>query len=163
MTEKKFKNEISSEELAHLIGCFPSYVDGKFLSREGNLKLLYKQLFTFLAKNGGKLLINNASIKELAKEDNKHSLNFVDFYEGKAFKFASKIAGEFESSIDELINTAKNRPLQQMLAIVDSKADADLLEARTNNVLVIRQIGNGAYFVCSEKTADLLLADYSEL
>ena len=67
MTEA-FKNVISSEHLAHLIDCYPSYVDGKFLSREGNLKLLYKQLFPQLAKNGGKLLINNASKEKLLKE-----------------------------------------------------------------------------------------------
>lgn len=161
MTEK-FKNEISSEELAHLIGCFPSYVDGKFLSREGNMKLLYKQLFPLLAKNGGTLLINNASIKKLTKEANKHSLNFVDFYEGKAFKFTGKTAGEYESGVDEFINLAKKFPKSQHLVIVADKTDADKVDA-LENVFCIRSIGNGAYFACSEKTADLLLADYSEL
>lgn len=161
MTEKKFKNEISSEELAHLIQCYPSYVDGKFLSRERNLKLLCNQLFPLLAKNGGVLLINNASIKELAKEENKHSLNFVDFYEGKAFKFASKIAGKYESGVDEFISLAKKYPKTQHLVIVADKADADKVDA-LENAFCIRSIGN-AYFACSEKTAGLLLADYSEL
>lgn len=158
----KFKNEISSEQLAHLIGSFSSYVDGKFLSRKGNLKLLHKQLFPLLAKNGGTLLINNASIKKLIKEANKHSLNFVDFYEGKVFKFADKPAGEYENSVDEFISLAKKFPKKQHLVIVADKADADKVDA-LENCFCIRSIGNGAYFSCSERTADLLLSDYSEL
>ena len=156
----KFKNEISCEQLAHMIGEFPSYVDGKFLSNERNLKLLYKQLFPALKV--GKLIVNSSSIELLTKNKAEHSLNFVNFYEGKTFKIMGKTRG-FESGIEELINTAKSYPLQQLVAIVDSKADADLLEARANNVLVIRQVGNGAYFACTDKSADLLLADYSDL
>lgn len=161
MTEK-FKNEISSEELAHLIGCYPSFIDGKFLSRERNLKLLYKQIFPLLAKNGGVLLINNASKEKLLKEKNEHALNFINYYEGKAFKLASKTVGEYENSIDEIINLAKKFPKSQHLVIVADKADADKVDA-LENCFCIRSIGNGAYFSCSERTADLLLADYSEL
>ena len=160
MTEV-FKNVISSEHLAHLIDRYPSYVDGKFLSRKGNLKLLHKQLFPFLAKSGGKLLINNASRDQL-KQANEHSLNFINFYEGKAFKFANKTAGEFESGIDEFISLAKKFPKSQHLVIVADKADADKVDA-LENCFCIRSIGNGAFFACSERTADLLLADYSEL
>ena len=161
MTEV-FKNVISSEHLAHLIGRYPSYVDGKFLSRKGNLKLLHKQLFPFLAKSGGVLLINNVSQRNLTKEANEHSYNFVEFYKEKIFKFAGKTAGEFESSIDEFINVAKSHPKSQHLVIVADKADADKVDA-LENAFCIRSIGNGAFFACTEKTADLLLADYSEL
>lgn len=158
----KFKNEISSEELAHLIQCYPSYVDGKFLSRERNLKLLHKQIFPLLAKNGGKLLINNVSREKLLKEKSEHALNFINYYEGKAFKFAGKLSGEYENGIDEIINLVKIFPKLQHLVIVADKADADKVDA-LENCFCIRSIGNGAYFACSEKTADLLLADYSEL
>lgn len=161
MTEV-FKNVISSEYLAHLIDRYPSYVDGKFLSREGNMKLLYKQLFPLLAKNGGTLLINNASREKLVNEKSEHALNFINYYEGKAFKFIGKTAGEYERGVDEFINIAKAQPLTQHLVIVADKADADKVDT-LENVFCIRSIGNGAYFACSEKTADLLLADYSEL
>ena len=164
MTENKnFKNQISSEHLAHLISKIPSFVDGKFLSREGNLKLLHKQLFPQLAKNGGGvLLINNASREKLVNEKSEHALNFINYYEGKAFKFIGKTAGEYERGVDEFINIAKAQPLTQHLVIVADKADADKVDT-LENVFCIRSIGNGAYFACSEKTADLLLADYSEL
>ena len=161
MTEK-FKNEISSEHLAHLIDRYPSYVDGKFLSRKGNLKLLHKQLFPFLAKSGGVLLINNVSKEKLLKEKNEHALNFINYYEGKAFKLASKTVGEYENSIDEIINLAKKFPKQQHLVIIADKADGDKVDA-LENCFCIRSVGNGAFFACTEKTADLLLADYSEL
>lgn len=159
---KVFKNVISSEYLVHLIDRYPSYVDGKFLSREGNLKLLYKQLFPLLAKNGGVLLVNNASRENLLKKKSEHALNFIDYYEGKAFKFTGKTAGEYESGVDEFINLAKKFPKSQHLVIVADKADADKVDA-LENCFCIRSIGNGAFFACSEKTADLLLADYSEL
>lgn len=108
------------------------------------------------------LLVNNASRENLLKKKSEHALNFIDYYEGKAFKFTGKTAGEYESGVDEFINLAKKFPKSQHLVIVADKADADKVDA-LENCFCIRSIGNGAFFACSEKTADLLLADYSEL